>query len=89
VWPVTSKQVYANVEQRPKYQPVAELTQQSIDTAFRRPARITSQHAIYEDHTIHILNGKHTGRLGVITVAHNEAHVPVTNIERTLIDATG
>lgn len=64
-----------------------QLTQQGLDVAFRGKCRVTNNVAPFRDRTIHLLNGRNTGRLGVIpskTSAGDE--IQVTGIERTLID---
>ena len=83
-----SPNIYVNWEQSPKPEPFDDPTQASIDAAFKRPARITAQRAAYDEFVIHLLNGKHTGQLGVsnLTTADN-LNLQITSIERTLIDA--
>lgn len=70
-----------------------KLSQSDIDHAFKHPARISSNWATYDDKKIYLLNGADTDHLGVVTQqASNEdgqeVQVRVTNVERTLIDAT-
>jgi hypothetical protein len=62
----SSLNLYVNLEQSPKPEPFDELSQASIDAAFKRSPRTTSQHTRYEGFVIHLLNGKHTRRLGVV-----------------------
>jgi predicted transcriptional regulator of viral defense system len=78
--------IYINVEQAPKSQPDEQLTQQRLDTAFQRPARTSTQTANHEGVFITILNGKQTGQLGVAPFDVGSEALPVTAIERTLID---
>ena len=86
---------YINFEQPLGSNSTGELSQKSIDTAFKRKVRTTSYIAETDDFRVCILNGKNTGYLGVI----NEVESPptknikasgsktrVTNVERTLID---
>lgn len=68
-----------------------ELSQASINSAFKRPQRRSKRVFDYEDRRIHILGSMKTNRLGVITRpivvdASAELEIPFTNLERTLID---
>lgn len=87
---IPRRSVYVNLEQSPKPQPDPEsLTQESMKRAFSGKQR-QSTFVYRSDNTeFLILNGKHTGGLEVSTleVAPDE-FVPVTKIERTLIDST-
>ena len=91
------KTIYVNHEQPPK--PVSELglSQQRIDAAFKRRPRRTRNTATVKwsnrsQRTVCLLNGKHTGYLGVetrtITLPDQERAVELrlTSVERTLID---
>ncbi|MCJ8166047.1 hypothetical protein MKJ04_14465 [Pontibacter sp. E15-1] len=78
------KTIYITFEQAPKASVDRTLTQGGIDAAFSKPQRKASSRAIYGDYTFVMLNGMFTNRLGV----YSAEHVPVTNIERTLIDIT-
>lgn len=82
------KTIYLNVEQVPKrYRDKMTLEQSRIDAAFKRPMRVSKNIALYKDQKICILNGMHTGQLGVISFQGPEGEkVRVTNLERTLID---
>ena len=81
--------IYVNHEQRPLPPPRGPLVQSSIDNAFRRPQRITKNHAPLGKHTMYVLNGKHTGDLGVISTTDLDGRsLRVTGLERTLIDIT-
>ncbi len=83
------KTIYLNEEQSPKPPPGSPPTQESIRTAFKRPQRKTNNCTTHLDYRICIVNGKHTGQLGVIdTIAPDESRIRVTNLERTLIDIT-
>ena len=83
------KTIYLNHEQTPKPKSAGKLTQEKIDFAFRSKTRLSNTIAVYEDNTVRILNGKHTGNLGVVE-AEISAGVKVylTDTERTLIDIT-
>lgn len=85
--PQVPKTIYVNVEQRPQVSNPLSLSQEGIDRAFRRPQRVTTNTAVHEGIRFVIINGKHTGQLGVIDaeLATGE-RIRVTSIERTLID---
>jgi hypothetical protein len=81
--------IYVNSEQREKPQWDAELTQKSIDNAFKRPPRTTNNHTDYAGRRIYLLNGKFTGGLGLTEIQWDErTRVRLTDLERTLIDVT-
>ncbi len=83
-----SPNIYVNLEQSPKPEPFDALSQTSIDAAFKRSARITSQLAAYDEFVIHLLNGKHTRQLGVVDLTIDGiTNGRITSIERTLVDA--
>jgi predicted transcriptional regulator of viral defense system len=82
------KTSYLNFEQRATGGEGA-LSQQAIDRAFRQKCRVTTNMVNFQDHRICILNGRNTRQSGVIEWTTNDgANVRVTDIERTLIDAT-
>jgi hypothetical protein len=82
------KTIYFNQEQRISGGSGA-LSQTGIDNAFRNKCRTTSNIALYRAQHIFLLNGRNTKQLGVIdTTASDGAKLRVTNVERTLIDAT-
>jgi hypothetical protein len=61
------KVININVEQSPKRRYASsELSQDRIDLAFKNPTRMSSNTAEYEGHKIRMLNGLHTGNVGVI-----------------------
>ena len=81
------KVIYLNHEQPPKSKPKIELKQTQIDSNFKRPVRQSKYIAKYKDLRICILNGMHTGRLGVVEIKGNRGEkIETTNLERTLID---
>jgi hypothetical protein len=88
------KTVYLNDEQRLESWLAGKLSQKSIDAAFKRPVRVTSQIAETNDVRVVIINGKNTGKHGVIdNDASGEKRgrfgkIRYTNVERTLIDIT-
>ncbi len=83
------KTIYINVEQERKPRPKNALVQERIDTAFKRPTRLSNNVAEYQGQTIRMLNGMHTGNLGVIEMSGPDGEIlQITNVERTLIDIT-
>lgn len=81
--------IYLNHEQVPKHYRERELEQSSIDMAFQRPVRVSNNIATYKDQKICVLNGMYTGKLGVIQIVGPRGEqIQVTDVERTLIDAT-
>ena len=90
----TPKTYYVNEEQRLESWLAGELTQTTIDAAFRRPVRVTRRVAETDNYRVIFLNGKNTANLGVVEEEFNGpgserfGRIRVTNIERTLIDIT-
>lgn len=93
------KKIYINIEQSKKfeyhYDPIEkreEMQQKDINIAFSRPMRQTNQIGEFElydnKHKVYILNGKKHNRLGVEDLQVDNQILPVTGIERTLIDIT-
>ncbi len=82
------KRVYTNTEQSRKSNPPnkSNLTQEKIDSAFSKPMRKTKNIATFFDNSVCLINGKNLNRLGVSEIPVANATIPVTNIERTLID---
>lgn len=82
------KVININVEQTPKRRYASsQLDQGRIDLAFRSPTRMSHNTAEYEGHKIRMLNGLHTGNVGVIEMPGPEGEMlRITDIERTLID---
>jgi len=81
------KTLYLNTEQTPKPRNPAELEQQRIDFAFRRQQRRSKNIASFRNLKVCLLNGKHTGQLGVVDAVGPEGErLRVTSIERTLVD---
>lgn len=72
----------------------SDLTQNAIDEAFARPARVSNNAADFGNQRIVLLNSAFTGLEGVVPHLAGQGSkvdsvtVHVTNIERTLIDAT-
>ena len=81
------KTIYVNHEQRPQAPSPDGLKQERIDAAFRGKQRLTSNTTEHEGFRYSYINGKNTGRLGVIEMEDELGDaVPVTGLERTLID---
>lgn len=78
------KTIYISFEQSKKNRGEQTLTQAAIDAAFAKPQRRSATTAVYDDYTLLLHSGMYTNRTG-ITIRSN---LPVTNIERTLIDIT-
>ena len=78
------KTIYVTFEQSKKAAGDSQLKQEAIDAAFSKPQRRALTEAVYGDFSFLILNGMNTGRTGIHTIEN----VPVTNLERTLIDIT-
>jgi hypothetical protein len=83
------QQVYVNIEQSPKGNSDRELSQEGIDQAFKNKQRQSAMSYTLQRWRITVLNGKHSGRLGVLQAkAPSGGFVDLTGIERTLIDLT-
>lgn len=81
------KTIYLNTEQSKKPVKQSFLEQNRIDLAFQGKDRISQYVFNFDDWKICCLSGKNTGNLGVEDLKITEGEiVPVTNIERTLID---
>ncbi len=78
------KTIYVTFEQSKKEFTKLQIEQKSIDAAFTKQQRKSGTMVVFNEYTILMHNGKHTNRSGVFTL--NE--IPVTNLERTLIDIT-
>ncbi|PIQ21516.1 MAG: hypothetical protein COW65_08595 [Cytophagales bacterium CG18_big_fil_WC_8_21_14_2_50_42_9] len=78
------KTIYITFEQSKKSNGIRQLKQEAIDAAFSKPQPRATTEAIYGDFTFVILNGMFTGRTSI----HSIENIPVTNLERTLIDIT-
>jgi len=79
--------IYANHEQRPIPPPPSAPTQESVDAAFGRPQRVTTNICEMDGRRLCLVNGKHTGRLGVVEMRDEGGRAfSVTGLERTLID---
>jgi predicted transcriptional regulator of viral defense system len=83
------KTIYLNVEQKMRGGG-GELTQEAIDRAFRSKCRTSKNFVDYKGRRIYMLNGRNTKSLGVVEIETDDTSGPlrVTDVERTLIDAT-
>ena len=81
------KTVYFNVEQ-PATGGGGQLSQEGINRAFRGRCRVSNNVIKFRDLTVCKLNGQNTNQLGVIRMTIDDSDVQITNLERTLIDAT-
>lgn len=78
------KVIYISFEQSKKAQNRGILQQHAIDAAFAKPQRKSANVASYDDYTFIFHNGMYTNRTGIVVLDE----IPVTNLERTLIDIT-
>jgi len=81
------KTIYFNIEQ-PATGGGGTLSQEGINRAFANKCRVSNNRINYGDLKICLLNGQNTNRLGVEKTQYNDTSISVTNVERTLIDAT-
>ncbi len=80
--------IYVNREQTSEGHSSGKLTQEGIDRAFSHQPRTSNALFTYEQSQILLMHGKNTGRLEVGSVRLDGEQVPVTKLERTLIDIT-
>lgn len=87
---IPRRSIYVNLEQSAKPEPDPHsLTQESLTRAFQNKQRESSFAYHWADSEFRILNGKHTGGFGVTSLPLSpQESLPVTKIERTLIDCT-
>ena len=76
------KTIYISVEQSKKNVVKSELKQEAIDAAFAKPQRKSNTTSLHDEYTFLVHNGMYANRSGVYTLGD----LPITNIERTLID---
>lgn len=80
--------IYLDIEQSPKPATGARLTQTGLDRAFKAHQRHSELVYRVDGTDIVQLSGKATNRLGVETLPRDDLPpLPVTNLERSLIDA--
>ncbi|PYY15120.1 MAG: hypothetical protein DMG60_18495 [Acidobacteria bacterium] len=81
--------IYVNKEQSEKPRPKGILSQDALKLAFSNPQRVSKYILNYGDRHVLLLSGKHTANLEVGSIPDTfEIPVPVTKLERTLIDIT-
>lgn len=85
---VVPRRVFVNIEQTPKPSDKGSLSQKGIDVAFRRPQRQSNQVYTFDEYSIVLLNGKHSGNFEVGEVQFLEDVFTSTRLERTLVDLT-
>jgi hypothetical protein len=79
--------IYVNHEQTAKPRPSGTLSQESLDRAFANKQRRSNYSFRNDDWQFVLINGKQTGKLGVVSLPRNPGEVlSVTGLERTLID---
>lgn len=79
------KEIFVSWEQSPKPKNNGQLLQENINKAFQRSPRVTNFYTFYKNYRITLLNGKAKGNLGVVNGVNG---LVMTDLERTLIDAT-
>lgn len=83
------KNVYTNQEQSKKPSNKSyNLQQSSINRAFSKPMRKTNNIASFDNFSAYMLNGKNTERMGVAEIEVDGELLPVTDIERSLLDVS-
>lgn len=83
------KTVYLNFEHKRSMSAnnnETDLTQETIDDAFKGSQRKSSLSFLFKDKKIILTNGKFTNKLGVIKRQNNNQCFDFTDLERTLID---
>jgi predicted transcriptional regulator of viral defense system len=88
---IVPRVVYTNKEQAPKQQDgrIRSLTQDAIDRAFAKPARVTAQVYTNEEYELVLISGQDTGKIEVVDISAADGRkYPTTSLERTLIDCT-
>lgn len=82
------KVIYTNTEQTKKAIANSNriLVQENIDEAFSKPMRKTNNIARLKDFSVILLNGKNVDRVEVVDIEIKGKKLPITSIERTLID---
>jgi len=83
------KTFYLNYEHSSDMTPVTgkpNLTQAAIDKAFSASQRKTTLSYSFNERKVFILNGKKTGKLGVLKEKNEKQCYEYTDLERTLID---
>ena len=84
---VRPETVTVNAEQSEKPRPDLPLSQANINRAFRRPGRVSNLVYRGGNLQVQIVAGKQTRELGVEPLRIEGVHLPVTTLERTLVDS--
>jgi predicted transcriptional regulator of viral defense system len=67
----------------------AALSQENIDNAFQKDERLSSKTYEYDGYRIVLISNAHAERIGISRYQfENGVSIPITNIERTLLDIT-
>jgi predicted transcriptional regulator of viral defense system len=83
------QRIYVNREQSPKVVSEGEITQDGVKKAFARHPREANYALAGPGYEVVLLSGKHTGRLGVVSLPGPDGEsLETTKLERTLIDIT-
>jgi hypothetical protein len=83
------KNVYTNQEQSKKPSNKSyHLQQKNIDIAFSKTMRKTNHIVFFDNFNAYMLNGKNTERLGITEIEVDGENLPITDIERTLLDVS-
>lgn len=86
------KTIYINTEQTKKNNKINQngLRQLNIDKAFSREFRRTNNISILEDdlqkYKVIMVNGKYLGNKNITTIKYKNSILPISSVERTLID---
>lgn len=79
------KQVYLSLERPSLGENSNSLSQESIDRAFSKPPRITTNKRTYKNFSINFINAQHQDNIGIIPFRN---HYRASDLERTLIDVS-
>jgi hypothetical protein len=84
------RMIYVNREQAMRSAPAdrSRMEQAAVNRAFSLKQRSTTAVFEWQDWQFSLLNGKNSGRLEVTFVEFSGVKLPVTSVERTLIDIT-
>jgi predicted transcriptional regulator of viral defense system len=85
--------IYLNFEQQMASTPGSTLDQTVVDRVFKNKPRTTNYLTDCDGHNVYVLNGRQTGRLGVVRqpveqVTQSTTAIQFTTLARTLIDCT-
>jgi hypothetical protein len=83
------KTLYLNFEHSPQTKNQilkSNITQKNIDQAFESSQRKSSKYFLFNDKKVIIVNGKYTGKIGVVNRINSNQNFEYTDTARTLID---